>query len=366
MGMASNKGRLLVLLSLVLVALGVVTLAWRRAAVRAAIVSHITASDSDPMKERLVSISSAHGGSPIDCGRTSISKPDSHLSECGQTAFQNHKPFFVQYYLYASVRAFTYGYGLGGDAQGNVSWIDYDSRGFPAVAPTRRTQLLDEGRTRVTPCIRPLTLQSTEEGLLVCVTPVNDAASAIAAADQKPIETTVCAVVENPAAFNNKIVRLRGHVSGNFEYSMLSGDGCSDSLWFADGSDGAPPGLTVTIPGGSTPGAEDADGKRILPIPVKLVRNPNFDRFERLMSARVKADVRSEKIKSGGYVVHQVTATFVGRIDGVSQEIHEFHVKRSDTDRVDYLGFGHMGLFDAQFVMQSVENDAVLEKQRTP
>jgi hypothetical protein len=30
-------------------------------------------------------------------------------------------------------------------------------------------------------------------------------------------------------------------------------------------------------------------------------------------------------------------------------------------DRADYLGFGQMGLFDAQFVHQSVANDAVLE-----
>ena len=30
-------------------------------------------------------------------------------------------------------------------------------------------------------------------------------------------------------------------------------------------------------------------------------------------------------------------------------------------DRADFLGFGQMGLFDAQFVMQSVEGDAVLE-----
>jgi len=201
---------------------------------------------------------------------------------------------------------------------------------------------------------------------LVCITPVNDAASEIAAADQKPIETTVCAVVDNPAAFNNKIVRLRGHVSGNFEYSMLSGDRCSRSIWFAYGSEGAPPGLVVTIPGGAVPGAEDSDGKRILPIPVELVSNPNFDRFQKLMNARVKADKRSEKIKPGGFVVHQVTATFIGRIDGVSPEIHAFHLKRSDTDRADYLGFGHMGHFDAQFVMRSVENDAVLEKQHIP
>jgi len=39
-----------------------------------------------------------------------------------------------------------------------------------------------------------------------------------------------------------------------------------------------------------------------------------------------------------------------------------FHLKRKNTDRADFLGFGQMGLFDAQFVLQSVANDAVLGK----
>ena len=64
------------------------------------------------------------------------------------------------------------------------------------------------------------------------------------------------------------------------------------------------------------------------------------------------------------FVSYQVTATFLGRIDGVSPEIHQFYSQRSNHDGADYLGFGHMGRFDAQFTMQSVEGDAVLEKER--
>lgn len=55
-------------------------------------------------------------------------------------------------------------------------------------------------------------------------------------------------------------------------------------------------------------------------------------------------------------------ATFIGRIDGVPDDVHAFHLKRKDMDRADFLGFGQMGLFDGQFVLQSVEHDAVLEK----
>ena len=56
-----------------------------------------------------------------------------------------------------------------------------------------------------------------------------------------------------------------------------------------------------------------------------------------------------------------MAAIFTGRIDAVSDDVRLFHLKRADLDRADFLGFGQMGLFDAQFVMQSVEGDAVLE-----
>jgi hypothetical protein len=180
---------------------------------------------------------------------------------------------------------------------------------------------------------------------------------------QKPIETTVCAIAENPSAFNNKLVRIRGHVSGNFEYSMLGGDGCSASIWFAYGADDSPPGLVAHVPGGASLGAEDFKGKRILPVPVKLVRNARFNRFERLMEARVKADAKSEKSQPDNPIFHRVTATFIGRIDGVSPEIHAFHLRRSSTDGADFLGFGQMGLFDAQLVVRSVEDNAVLDAE---
>lgn len=316
--------------------------------------------DNQPITARLKFLSSRHGGSLTDCGRTPTRNPDPLVSECGQAAFQNRKPFYVQYY--STLAVFSFAYGLAGDANGNVSSVVYDSMGFPSVAPTRHTQVLDQNHTRVTACIEPVTLGNTEEGLLACTSPVNEKESAIAA-EQKPIETTVCAVTENPAAFNNRMVRVRGHVSGNFEYSMLDGDGCTDSIWFAYGTGASPPGLVAYVPGGAIPGGEDSEGKRILPVPVKVIRNSNFDRFQRLMNARVKADALSEKSNADKFVFHRVTATFVGRIDAVSPEVHALHLKRPPVDKADFLGFGQMGLFDAQLVVQSIENDAVLDKE---
>jgi len=80
------------------------------------------------------------------------------------------------------------------------------------------------------------------------------------------------------------------------------------------------------------------------------------------MRARAKADERNVKENGNTLTFYRVAATFTGRIDAVPDDVHTFHLKRKDTDRADFLGFGQMGLFDAQFVLQSVEPDAVLEK----
>jgi len=306
----------------------------------------------DALEERLRDIASRKGDSAIDCGRM----PDSRVSQCVQTAFQNRKAFFARY-----DGAWASTYGLAGDAEGNVSWIVHDLRGFSPVVAGRFTQLFDAGHTKVTSCVPPIKLGYTGQGVLGCITPINEAASALAA-QQKLVETTVCAVIENPAAFNNKLVRLHGHLWVNFEYSRFSGDGCSGVIWFDYPGNDGPPGLVLYPDGGAGPGAEDADGKRILPVPVKLVRDQNLDRFEKLMKSRGSAGNDLKSIESCGFPFHQVSATFIGRIDSVSQEIHAFHLKPSGRAWRDMLGFGTMGFYDAQFVMQAVENDAVLEK----
>jgi hypothetical protein len=59
---------------------------------------------------------------------------------------------------------------------------------------------------------------------------------------------------------------------------------------------------------------------------------------------------------------YKVAATFIGRIDGVSKAIHAAHLKRSSQDTPDGKGFGHMALFDAQIVVQSVAKVVAVEK----
>lgn len=285
---------------------------------------------------------------------TSSGTPEDSVAACGKNAFHDHKAFFLGY---ETVRGF---YGLAGDVNNTVFAVVY--RGgfpYPAVVPDPHTQLTDGNHTRVTQCFKPVTLDKTEQGLLACIIPVNKEESN-KVAHQMPIKTTVCAVLENPAAFNNKLVRLRGHFSGNFEYSMLSGDGCKRALWFEYGGGGAPPSLAVSVSGEARPGSEDADGKWILPVPVNLIRDSRLERFEKQTEAMAKADTDYYKEHPDEFVSHCVTATFIGRIDAVSSEIHEFRKKHENADHNDGLGFGQMGEFEAQLVVHAVVDDATM------
>jgi hypothetical protein len=308
---------------------------------------------------RLTSLSASMGGRPIDCGSTSLNKPDAKVTACAKAAFDDHKPFRVLYF--STFGFFKSAYGLAGDEVGDVYEVEYDSRALLNLGSGRRTQVFDGNQIRVTTCVKPISLGSTQEDVLACITPVNEQESRIAA-QQQLIETTVCAILEHPSAFNNKMVRIHGYASGNFEYSELGANGCSGALWFEYGGGEWPPGLVAAVGGGGRPGSEDAEGKLILPVPVKLVQDSKFQRFQKLMSARAKKDEQSSKEDADTWTFYRVAATFIGRIDAVSDDIHAFHLKRKETDRADFLGFGQMGLFDAQFILQSVENNAVLEK----
>ncbi|HEX5425869.1 MAG TPA: hypothetical protein VFW94_20135 [Candidatus Acidoferrales bacterium] len=318
------------------------------------------------ISQRLASLADMNGAHATDCGTTDMYRPSDSVSSCAEVAFNHRKPFIV---LYSGPNSGPIGsifhshsaYGLADDSQGNLHEVVYDSRGLLNLNADKNAQLFNGNRIRVTPCIKPIRITRTERGIVACAIPVDEQASKLAA-QQKPFGATVCGILNDPAAFNNKLVRIHGYVSANFEYSELGANGCSQSIWFEYGNGGAPPALVAYVSGGARPGAEDSDGRLILPIPVQLLENSDFRRFRKLMVAAAKADARSEKKNPNSPVFYCVAATFVGRIDGVSDDVHAFHLKRKATDEADFLGFGQMGLYDAQFVMQSVGNDAVLEK----
>ena len=176
----------------------------------------------------------------------------------------------------------------------------------------------------------------------------------------KPVETTVCRILDDPTAYNNKLVKVRGYVSGSFESSVLLDEHCSnDGIWFvfADGS--GPPELVISTLGKGTPGSGDSKGRATPPIPVRLIKDSNFEELQHYWALSAKgAACINEPLTAypPDCTTYRVTATFIGRVDGVSKEVHAAHLKRSSNTRVDWKGFGQMGMFDAQIVVQSVEN----------
>lgn len=161
-------------------------------------------------------------------------------------------------------------------------------------------------------------------------------------------------------------MKVRGYVDGNFEYSFLPDEHCPEALgWFAFADGSGPPQLEITVRVKGTPGGRDSKGRRTPPIPVHLIRDSSYEALMRYwtISAKGKACADGPPPEfPPDCTTYRVTATFTGRLDGVSKQIHEKHVRRSDHDPIDGLGFGHMGMFDAEIVVQSVENVVAVEE----
>jgi len=265
--------------------------------------------------DRLELVASERGGRPTDCAK--VFAKFGSVGDCARIQFKRHKPFFVGF---STPEGFSvpFSYGLAGTAAGDVFSVTYKERGFPPLVLNQHMRLMDGNHTRVVECIKPISLDAPKQGWVTCVTPVNQEASAIAA-KQEPMDTTVCAVLADPAAFNNKLVRIRGYYWGNRENSTLNDERCRGSLWlgFPDGTVSSP--VIANIFGENLLGSEDAEGKRVLPIPISLVRDSKFERFEALL--RMNQPLEVPLI---GDPVQRVTATFIGRIDAVSPQVHDF------------------------------------------
>jgi hypothetical protein len=301
--------------------------------------------------ERLRALSAKRSRETTDCVEA-LAKFGS-VDNCARKRCREGKPFFLRYPGPVNL-PFRFAYGLAGDAAGNVFSVVYDGRGFPPVALNRHMRLMDANHTRVTECNKPVRLEATEQGWLTCVTPINEQASASAAAEHS-IDTTVCAVLENPPAFNNKMVRIHAYYWGNMENSTLQDERCQGALWLGFPGGRVPPTVAAYVSTGAVQGSEDTAGRRILPIPVSLVRDSKFDRFEKLVR------LNSERgVPLIGDPVQHVFATFIGRIDAVSPEIYQFLVQQTSRNRWP-LGFGHLGGYEAELILQSVLDDATVK-----
>lgn len=168
------------------------------------------------------------------------------------------------------------------------------------------------------------------------------------------VETTVCEVLANPAAFDGKTVRIRGQVILQMEDFSLAeqcpGKTDVSTIWLEYGYPEPSP-TPYCCPGGF-----DEKGKPIFSAPrVTLARDRNFEQLKRYLTARRDGKDRygedCDRYRPAVAECHKytVTATLTGRLFGVVPP-DQFAG-----------GFGHFGMFPAKLVIRRVEEVAAVE-----
>jgi len=183
------------------------------------------------------------------------------------------------------------------------------------------------------------------------------AGAAPAAASQAagPVDTTVCDVVRKPQAFDGKIVRIKGTVIAGFDEFVIADStdpNCGfmvNAIWLAypPGTKGkaGPAAMVVIQPaknfaGTVAPPTRDA---------VTLDKSKDFKQFDSLLAQKHEkgADMCL------GCTRYKVTATLVGRLDGVADAT----LKRDSSGKiVGFGGFGNMNVYPARLVLESVSD----------
>jgi hypothetical protein len=147
----------------------------------------------------------------------------------------------------------------------------------------------------------------------------------------EPIDTTVCELVRNPAAFSGKMVRVQAQISSGFEVAVVLAEcdhkGSAMALYYPDL-------------------VRDSDRPDFI-----LLKDENFKQFERALSKigwglQVGPSSRPPK--------GRVLATLVGRFDGPD--------KLTVTDRTGKTlvrkgyGFTPSTLYQTRLILKSVSN----------
>jgi hypothetical protein len=153
-----------------------------------------------------------------------------------------------------------------------------------------------------------------------------------AVGQDKALAATICEVVKNPPDFDNKLVRLRATLAGNFEISAIRDpvDKDCESLWFTYPGSGPDAHLSFNAGGPTQP----------RPV-VHLINDNRFRQFQKYVAAKMYP--RQQNSLCIDCVRYEVTAVMVGLVEfaGLGQ------------------GFGHMNGFPVQFVLQSIEKTSV-------
>ena len=167
------------------------------------------------------------------------------------------------------------------------------------------------------------------------------------------VDTTVCDVLKNPESFNGKMVRIKGTVVAGFDQFDRGCDG--PQLRPSGGRD-----LALLSAGDKGQGGTGGDCGRCsrratlrasshapARTPVTLDKSKDFKQFDSLLAQKHQkgADMCL------GCTRYEVTATLVGRLDGVADAA----LKHDTAGKiVGFGGFGNLNAYPARLVLQSV------------
>ncbi len=167
------------------------------------------------------------------------------------------------------------------------------------------------------------------------------------------IDATVCDILKDPASFNGKMIRVKGTVAASFDRFAIEGPGCGqrvNDIWlsYPEGTKGkaGPVAVIELQPALNFAGTVDVAAR----APVTLDRNKDFKQFDSLLATPFK-----ENAMCLGCIRYKVSATLVGRLDGVARA----GVSRDGAGKiVSWSGFGNLSAYSARLVLQSVSDVA--------
>ena len=138
------------------------------------------------------------------------------------------------------------------------------------------------------------------------------------------VDTTVCAIMQNPTSFDGKIVRVKGIAVGGLDNFIIK--------------DSKPCGLPVDAIWLAYPMGTKAHAGPAAMVEVSPAHNYDGNSFEGMCLGCLHATV---------------TATFVGRLDGVASTA----IVHDGTGKIaSFGGFGNMNAYPARLVLQSVSD----------
>jgi hypothetical protein len=164
------------------------------------------------------------------------------------------------------------------------------------------------------------------------------------------VQTTVCAVLKDPASFNGKIVTIKGTAVVGFDEFILKDEDCKlsvNGIWldYPPGTKGkaGPIALVTVQPAKNFAGTYMATTR----TPVTLTKDKDFKQFDSMLG--------QEHAKDPGLCMgckrYEVTATLTGRLDGVADAT----LQRNAAGKITGLGgFGNLNAYPARLVIQQV------------